>query len=112
MAVWAFITDVHGNFRALERAERLARERGADRFAALGDLLGRGQPAECVAWVRAHAALAVVGNRDLDHLDLVGPDDQAFLQGLPRRATAQDFLISHGDAKLDAALGSADERRG
>jgi predicted phosphodiesterase len=112
MAVWAFVADVHGNFRALERAERLAREHGATRFVALGDLLGRGQPAECVAWVRAHAALAVVGNRDLDHLDLVGPHDQAFLRGLPRRASADDFLISHGDAKLDAALGSADERRG
>ena len=112
MAIWAFVTDVHGNFRALQRAERLARERGADRFAALGDLLGRGQPAECVAWVRAHAALAVVGNRDLDHLDLVGPDDQAFLRSLPRRASADDFLVTHGDAKLDPALNSADERRG
>src|SRR5687767_14108979 len=112
MAVWAFVTDVHGNFRALQHAEQLARERGADHFAALGDLLGRGQPAECVAWVRANAAIAVVGNRDLDHLDLVGPADQAFLRGLPRRAGADDFLVTHGDAKLDPALNSADERRG
>src|SRR3954454_12399598 len=107
MTRWAFVADVHGNFRALARAEALAREHGAERFVALGDLLGRGQPAECVAWVRANAALAVVGNRDLDHLDLVGADDQAFLQSLPRRASADDFLVSHGDAKLDAALGNA-----
>src|SRR5437764_8976230 len=108
MTTWAFVADVHGNFRALQRAEEMARARGAERFAALGDLLGRGQPAECVAWVRANATLAVVGNRDLDHIDLVGADDQAYLRGLPRLAAADDFLISHGDAKLDRDPASAD----
>src|SRR5919199_2986131 len=112
MTIWAFVADVHGNFRALERAEALARARGATRFAALGDLLGRGQPAACVAWVRANATLAVVGNRDLDHIDLVDMADQAFVRGLPRRAAAEDFVVTHGDAKLDASLASADERRG
>ena len=112
MTIWAFVADVHGNFRALERAEALARARGAMRFAALGDLLGRGQPAECVAWARANATLAVVGNRDLDHIDLVSVADQAFLHTLPRQAAADDFLITHGDAKLDPNLASADERRG
>jgi predicted phosphodiesterase len=112
MTKWAFVADVHGNFRALARAETLARARGAVRFVALGDLLGRGQPAECVAWVRANVALAVVGNRDLDHLDLVTDEDQAFLRDLPRLAAADDFLVTHGDAKLDPNLASADERRG
>ncbi|HEY7068119.1 MAG TPA: metallophosphoesterase family protein [Chloroflexota bacterium] len=112
MTVWAFVADVHGNFRALERAEQMARARGAERFVALGDLLGRGQPAACVAWVRANATLAVVGNRDLDHIDLVDAADQAFLRGLPRLAVADDFLATHGDAKLDPNLASADERRG
>src|SRR5438067_7564557 len=112
MTTWAFVADVHGNFRALQRAEEMARARGAARFVALGDLLGRGQPAACVAWVRANATLAVVGNRDLDHLDLVGAEDQAFLRGLPRLAAADDFLATHGDAKLDPRLASADERRG
>ncbi|HZR99232.1 MAG TPA: metallophosphoesterase family protein [Chloroflexota bacterium] len=112
MTRWAFVADVHGNFRALARAEALAREGGVERFVALGDVLGRGQPAECVAWVRANAALAVVGNRDLDHLGLVSPADQAYLRSLPREATADDFLVTHGDAKLTPALASADERRG
>src|SRR5919199_2530431 len=111
MTIWAFVADVHGNFRALERAEALARARGATRFAALGDLLGRGQPAECVAWVRANATLAVVGNRDLDHIDLVSADDQTFLRRLPRLAAAEDFLVTHGDAKITPNLASADERR-
>jgi predicted phosphodiesterase len=112
MTTWAFVADVHGNFRALARAEALARAHSATRFAALGDLLGRGQPAECVAWVRANATLAVVGNRDLDHIGLVSADDQAFLRRLPRQAAAEDFLVTHGDAKLDPNLASADERRG
>ncbi len=112
MTVWAFVADVHGNFRALARAEALARAGGATRFVALGDLLGRGQPAECVAWVRANVVLAVVGNRDLDHLELVGSDDQAYLRDLPRRAATADFVITHGDARLDPTLNSADERRG
>jgi predicted phosphodiesterase len=112
MTRWAFVADVHGNFRALARAEALAREHGAERFVALGDLLGRAQPAECVAWVRANASLAVVGNRDLDHAALVSAADQAYLRSLPRRASAPDFLVSHGDIKLEPELGSADERRG
>src|SRR5262245_59564064 len=57
MTVWAFVADVHGNYKALVRAEARAREQGAERFVLLGDLLGRGQPAECVAWARAHVAL-------------------------------------------------------
>ena len=112
MTVWAFVADVHGNYRALERAERLAQARGADRFAVLGDFLGRGQPAACVAWLRQHATLAVVGNRDLDHLALVEADDQAYLRALPTLAGAEDFLITHGDAKLHRALCTADEHRG
>ncbi len=112
MTVWAFLADVHGSYRALARAATLAGERGAERFVVLGDLLGRGQPGECVAWVRDHAALAVVGNRDRDHADLVDPAQRAYLAGLPLVAGADGFLISHGDASLTRELGSADERRG
>jgi predicted phosphodiesterase len=112
MTIWAFVADVHGNYRALARADALARARGAERFVLLGDLLGRGQPAACVAWARANVQLAVVGNRDRDHRDLVDAADQAFLAGLPTRAVGEGFLISHGDAKLDRELNSADERRG
>jgi predicted phosphodiesterase len=112
MTIWAFVGDVHGNYRALERAAQLAQQRGAQRFTALGDWLGRGQPAACVAWLRAHAAVAVVGNRDLDHLALVDADDQAYLRSLPVLAGAEDYLATHGDVRLHRALSSADERRG
>jgi predicted phosphodiesterase len=112
MTIWAFVADVHGNYRALARADALARARGAARFVLLGDLLGRGQPAACVAWARANAALGVVGNRDRDYCHLVDAADQAFLAALPTRAVGEGFLISHGDARLDRELNSADERRG
>jgi predicted phosphodiesterase len=112
MTTWAFVSDIHGNYRALLRAAEIAQAHGADQFVALGDVIGRGQPQECVAWVRAHAALAVVGNRDLDHAALVGPDDRAWVQSLPRLALTADFAITHGDAALHRAMSSADERRG
>jgi predicted phosphodiesterase len=112
VAVWAFLADIHGNFRALERAEAQARAFGAERFAVLGDVLGRGHPAACVAWVRHHAELAVVGNRDLDHLQLVDDGLRAFLRGLPKVASTPGFVITHGDARLHGALNSNDERRG
>lgn len=73
MTVWAFLSDIHGNATALERAIALARERGATRFACLGDLLGRGDPARCVDLIRELADLSLVGNRDLDWQDRVGP---------------------------------------
>jgi hypothetical protein len=43
---------------------------------------------------------------------LVDADDRAFLLGLPTLAAANDFLLTHGDAKLTRALSTADERQG
>lgn len=112
MTRWAFVSDVHGNWRRLQQAEALATARGAQRFAVLGDLVGRGQPDACVAWAAAQATFAVVGNRDLDHLDLVAPALRPYLQALPRRLVTKEFVLTHGDAALDRELCSADERRG
>ena len=112
MTRWAFVADVHGNWSALQRAVAVAEAHGAERFATLGDLVGRGQPDACVAWAREVTALAVVGNRDLDHLALVAPAHRAWLQALPRRLVAEAFVLTHGDVALDRALCSADGRRG
>ncbi len=112
MTVWAFVSDVHGNLPALKAAERLARSRGADRFVSLGDVIGRGDPAGCVGWVRDQAAIAIVGNRDLDYLGRVPPDLQAVVLSWSHEACASDFLVSHGDPKLHRALSSAAERDG
>jgi predicted phosphodiesterase len=110
VSVWAFVSDVHGNLAALEHAERLARAAGANRFACLGDVIGRGDPEGCVAWVRDHAELAIVGNRDLDYLDRVSPALQTVVRSWPNEAQADDFILSHGDPHLHRVLNSGAER--
>ena len=112
MTVWAFVSDVHGNLRALLQAEQLARVHGADRFIALGDIIGRGDPNGCVAWVEANAVIAIVGNRDLDYVDRVTPELQQVVRGWRHEASASDFVVSHGDPKLHRPLNSAAERDG
>ena len=112
MTRWAFVSDIHGNRRALEAAERLSGERGADRFVCLGDVIGRGDPAWCVAWVRDHAALAIVGNRDLDYLARVPADLQATVGSWAHELRASDFIVSHGEPRLHRVLNSGAERDG
>jgi diadenosine tetraphosphatase ApaH/serine/threonine PP2A family protein phosphatase len=48
----ALISDLHANQPALETALSDARERGAERFVCLGDVIGYGaRPRECLDWV-------------------------------------------------------------
>jgi predicted phosphodiesterase len=112
MTRWGFISDVHGNLPALERAIAACRERGATRLAYLGDLVGRGDSAACVRLIRQTATLSVVGNRDLDWADRVDPETRAYVLSLPREAQAGDFLAVHGAAHLTPTLSSDDRRRG
>ena len=112
MAIWAFLSDIHGNYAALERAVALARARGAARFVFLGDLLGRGEPDRCVGLVRQVADLSVVGNRDLDWRDRVSETSRAYVLGLPRLAEAEDFLVLHGAPGLTPGFDSRDVRSG
>ena len=112
MAVWGLISDVHGNLPALRRAVELCRSEGAERFAFLGDLLGRGDSDGCAALVRPLADVSVVGNRDLDWRDRVGADARAYVLGLPVVAETDDFLAAHGDGRLDRDLCTDDARRG
>ncbi len=112
MTVWAFVSDVHGNLAALRQTEGRARAAGADRFVALGDIIGRGDPNGCVSWVRDHAEIAIVGNRDLDYLDRVTPDLQAVVRGWCHEARASDFVVSHGDPKLHRPLNARAEGDG
>ena len=112
MTRWAFVSDIHGNRAALEAVEHLARERGVQRFVCLGDVIGKGDPAGCVAWVRDHADLAIVGNRDLDYLDRLTPELQAIVCDWGNEALASDFIASHGEPRLHRALNSAAERDG
>jgi predicted phosphodiesterase len=71
MRLYAVLSDIHGNFAALQAVERDARmiaaQDGASlSFLCLGDVVDYGpQPNECVAWVRSHADIVVIGNHDL-----------------------------------------------
>jgi predicted phosphodiesterase len=112
MATWGFLSDIHGNLPMLERALDQCRAVGAQRFAFLGDLLGRGDSDAAVALIREIADLSVVGNRDLDWRDRVGPSTRQYVLGLPHVARADDFIVAHGDVRLDRDLSSAEIRAG
>ena len=66
--LWALFADVHANLEALEACMEDARQRGAQRYALLGDLVGYGaDPAavtELAMGLSASGALGVKGNHD------------------------------------------------
>jgi len=60
MATLLVISDIHGNWPALQ-----AIREEADAVVCLGDIVSYGPfPRECVAWVREHAAYVIRGNHD------------------------------------------------
>jgi diadenosine tetraphosphatase ApaH/serine/threonine PP2A family protein phosphatase len=64
----ALLSDIHGNLEALQACLVHARERGAERFGFLGDLVGYGADArgvvEIVAEYAAEGAVVLKGNHD------------------------------------------------
>lgn len=105
--VWGLISDIHGNYPALEEALRILSAAGATRLAFLGDYLGRGDSDRCVQRIRDVAEVAIVGNRDLDWQDRVSAVSKAWVLGLPRTACIGQLLLSHGDARLTAGLSTS-----
>lgn len=110
-AVWGLISDVHGNLAALERALALLAAAGAQRLAFLGDYLGRGDSDACVRRIQSVADVALVGNRDLDWQDRVAPQSAEWVRGLPRVASRDGLLLSHGDGRLTPALSTSEITR-
>jgi predicted phosphodiesterase len=104
--VWGLISDVHGNYPALEQALRILADAGAQRLAFLGDYLGRGDSDRCVERIRQVGEVAILGNRDLDWQDRVSPESRTWVRGLPRSASVGPLLLTHGDARLTPALGT------
>jgi predicted phosphodiesterase len=105
--VWGLISDVHGNYPALEQALAVLAAAGATRLALLGDYLGRGDADRCIQRIRAVADLAIVGNRDLDWQDRVSAEARAYVLQLPRTAQAGRLLLSHGDPRLTPPLSTS-----
>ncbi|MFY9642804.1 MAG: metallophosphoesterase family protein [Rhodomicrobium sp.] len=116
----ALLADVHANRQAFSACLEHARERGAERYALLGDFVGYGaDPAWTVAKVMELAgdgAIAVLGNHDAaistpsDHMHQaanavidwtrgeLGAEERRFLANLPLRATGPGRLYVHADA--------------
>jgi predicted phosphodiesterase len=112
MTLWAFLSDIHGNLPALDRALGQCRERGVERYAFLGDFLGRGDPDGVIERVHALGDVVISGNRDIDWADRVSESSRRYVAGLPRRVVNDDFVVAHGDPKLDKPLNVNDLRRG
>jgi predicted phosphodiesterase len=110
--VWGLISDVHGNLPALHSAIDILQSFGAERWAFLGDYLGRGDSDACVALIRSIADIAIVGNRDLDWQDRVSASSKEWVLSLPRLAQEGDLLVTHGDSRLTPGLSTAEINRG
>jgi diadenosine tetraphosphatase ApaH/serine/threonine PP2A family protein phosphatase len=117
----AILSDIHANLEALTACLAHARQRGAQRFAFLGDLVGYGaDPLACLGLIRAEVergAIAIRGNHDEAALgglceDLkfvardsaywtraqLGADERAFLAALPLQHRDGDALYVHASA--------------
>jgi diadenosine tetraphosphatase ApaH/serine/threonine PP2A family protein phosphatase len=64
---YAIISDIHGNLDALTTVIKHAKEKGADGFICLGDIIGYGaEPNECIAAIQdLECKYCVMGNHDL-----------------------------------------------
>jgi len=116
---YALLADVHGNLDALTAALRAVDEQGGvDAYLVAGDLVGYGPyPNECVAALAGLPATCVAGNHDLIALGLLsddrciqlarrslrwtrevlGADERAFLESLPRRVAVEGGVVmAHG----------------
>ncbi len=116
----ALVTDVHGNREAFAAVLADAADRGADRVALLGDLVGYGpDPEWCVATAIAlvkQGALAVRGNHDHAVGDLsesmsltaaqamawtrprLSAEQKRFLADLPLTVRSGELLLVHASA--------------
>jgi diadenosine tetraphosphatase ApaH/serine/threonine PP2A family protein phosphatase len=114
----ALLADVHANLEALQACLRHARERGAQRFAVLGDLVGYGADpgpvVDAVSALAADGALVVRGNHDdavaasagdfmhqaaakvIDWTrERLTPGQRAFLAGLPLVVREDGLFLVH-----------------
>jgi putative phosphoesterase len=125
----AVLSDIHGNFTALCTAVRDAENRGAERFIAAGDLVGRGpHPVEVMRFLREKRIPAIRGNMEKKLLlyregkrDMkaglkkkshfawsalqCGKGDWRYLENLPSELSLRiegfDVLVVHGSTVSD-----------
>jgi len=115
---YGVLADVHGNLDALRAVLRALEQHDVDGYLFVGDLVGYGPyPNECIAEMAALGAICVAGNHDLIALgqmsdnrcielarnslrwtrEVLGADERAFLEALPRRAFVHGgIVLAHG----------------
>jgi putative phosphoesterase len=92
------ISDVHGDFRALQLVFSHLRDLGADRVVCAGDLVGYGpHPDQVVSYLAEHAIESVRGNHDRWALARGSGTRDEFGGGMPSEATLDHLnaLPSH-----------------
>lgn len=118
----ALLSDIHANLEALDACLRHARERGAERYVFLGDLVGYGADAtgvvETVERLVAEGAIALKGNHDQAIEKTAGyfndaaraslawaretlsPAQRGFLAGLPLLVRDGETCYVHASAAI------------
>ena len=62
---YAILSDIHGNFEALEAVLGSLQNEVIDCYVCLGDIVGYGpEPARCLREIRKYADLIIAGNHD------------------------------------------------
>lgn len=99
----AVITDIHGNFEALEGVLAEVRLAGADRIICLGDVVGYGpQPRECIELLLNEASVILLGNHDAAAVDLAAAAD--FNENARAAVEWTNSVLSDGDRDFLASL--------
>jgi predicted phosphodiesterase len=114
---YAILSDIHGNFEALQAVLERLEDEGIDSYVCLGDIVGYGpEPARCLHEIRRYADLIIAGNHDFavaDKISVAGfnvfakeailwtrqqldDSDVAFLGGLPMLEERDGFEVVHG----------------
>jgi predicted phosphodiesterase len=114
---YGIISDIHGNWEALEAVIAACRNEGARQIFCLGDIVGYGaNPRECIDLIRNYNIPTVAGNHDwaavrkFDPIDFqdfaktaifwtqtqLRPDDEEFLKSIPLVFNQSDLVLVHG----------------
>ncbi len=110
------LSDIHGNFEALQAVMQKATRLEYDRIVCLGDLVGYGpQPVEVVSYIREHDIPCVLGNHDAGVAGLISleffrdpnrsllkktqelldAENLEWLAGLPKTIHGDNWVAAH-----------------
>jgi len=113
---YAVISDIHGNFQALEAVLELIDRLETDSVICLGDIVGySADPSSCIDRVRARCSTVIMGNHDAAAVErtsiaffnpvareaalwtrsVLNPEEKDYLSQLPLSGDLEEFEIVH-----------------